>query len=159
MEMKQFDKTLKTIQATGAKMDTMLHECAMFALEQINKHGNNGPVNRLLGAINKSTRKEALYVWFNDFGKCKRNKDNTLDYKDKSLYLDGDKADIEAVMIAADETPFYSYTKEIAPASSYDVMKGIKTILKRAEKMKVDGKTIEHADLLETLKGLLPTEA
>lgn len=158
MEMKQFDKTLKTIQATGAKMDTMLHECAMFALEHINKHGNNGPVNRLLGAINKSTRKEALYVWFNDFGKCKRNKDNTLEYKDKSLYLEGEKVDVEEIMIAADETPFYSYTKEIAPASSYDVMQGIKSILKRAKKMETEGKTIEHKELLEQLKAFIPAE-
>src|SRR5512143_1599188 len=140
MEMKTFDKTLKTIQATGAKMDTMLHECAMFALEQINKHGNNGPVNRLLGAINKSTRKEALYVWFNDFGLTKRNKDNTIDYRaGKKIYNDGEIVTTDEALILADETPFYSYTKEIAPASSYDVMQGIKSILKRAKKMETEG--------------------
>lgn len=159
MEMKQFDKNLKTIQTTGAKMDELLHECAMFALDQINKHGNNGPVNRLLGAINKSTRKEALYVWFNDFGLCKRNKDNTLEYKgNKKIYSEGEVISMEDALILADETPFYSYTKEIAPASSYDVMKGIKSILKRAKKMETEGKTIEHKELLEQLKAFVPAE-
>ena len=157
MEMKQFDKTLKTIQATGAKMDDMLHECAMFALEQINKHGNNGPVNRLLGAINKSTRKEALYVWFNDFGLTKRNKDNTIEYRGtKKLYNDGEVITTDEALILADESPFYSYTKEIAPASSYDIMQGIKSILKRAKKMETEGKTIEHKELLEQLKAFIP---
>lgn len=159
MELKQFDKTLKTIQQMGGKMDDMLHECAMFALQQINQHGNNGPVNRLLGAINKSTRKEALYVWFNDFGLCKRNKDNTLDYRaGKKLYNEGDLITVDEALILADETPFYSYTKEIAPASSYDVMQGIKSILKRAKKMETEGKTIEHKELLDQLKAFIPAE-
>lgn len=159
MEMKQFDKTIKTINQMGLKMDDMLHECAMFALEQINKHGNNGPVNRLLGALNKSTRKEALYVWFNDFGLCKRNKDNTLEYKGtKKLYWEGEVISIDDALILADEKPFFNYTKEIPPASSYDVMKGIKSILKRADKMSKEGKTIEHKELLEQLKAFIPAE-
>lgn len=159
MEMKQFDKTIKTINQMGLKMDTMLHECAMFALEHINKHGNNGPVNRLLGAINKSTRKEALYVWFNDFGLCKRNKDNTLEYKgNKKIYSEGEVITIDDALVLADEKPFYEYTKEIAPASSYDVMKGIKAILKRAKKMETEGKTIEHKELLEQLRAFIPAE-
>jgi len=159
MEMKQFDKSLKTIKKSGKKLDAMLHECALFALEQINKHGNNGPVNRLLGAINKSTRKEALYVWFNDFGLTKRNKDNTMEYRGtKKLYNDGEVITTEQALILADESPFYSYTKEIAPASSYDVMQGIKSILKRAKKMETEGKTIEHKELLEQLKAFIPAE-
>lgn len=156
MEMKQFDKNVKTIKATGEKLDNLIHESALFALEQINKHGNNGAANRLLAVINKGTRKEALYVWFNDFGKCKRNKDNTLEYKDKAIYWEGEKIDVEQALVVADENPFFDYTKEITPASSYDVMKGIKTILKRAEKMKTDGKTIEHAELLAALKEMIP---
>lgn len=158
MEQKQFDKAIVQIKTNGAKLDAMLHECAMFALEQINAHGNNGPVNKLLGAINKSTRKEALYTWFNDFGLCKKNKDNTLSYsKDKKL-KDKEGVIITAndAMLLADETPFYNYTKEITPASSYDVDKAIASILKRAASFAKEGKVVQHQEKLDALKELLP---
>jgi len=160
MEMKQFDKNVKAIKTNGAKLDTLIHESAVFAVEQLNLHGNNGAANRLLSALNKSSRKEALYVWFNDFALCKRNhKDNTLEYaKNKKLFNDGVECTGEDAVLLADASPFYDYTKEIAPASSYDVMKGIKAILNRAKKMYADGKTVEHEEMLATLKALIPSE-
>ena len=160
MEMRQFDKNIKAIKSTGGKLDALIHESAVFAVEQLNLHGNNGAANRLMSALNKSSRKEALYVWFNDFALCKRNhKDNTLEYaKNKKLILDGQPIAAEDMILVADATPFYDYTKEIAPASSYDVMKGIKAILNRAKKMHADGKTVEHEEMLATLKTLIPAE-
>ena len=160
MEMKQFDKNIKAIKTTGGKLDTLIHESAVFAVEQLNLHGNNGAANRLLSALNKSSRKEALYVWFNDFAMCKRNhKDNTLDYsKNKKLENDGAPISGEDAVLLADASPFYDYTKEIAPASSYDVMKGVKAILNRVKKMQAEGKTVEHEEMLATLKTLIPAE-
>lgn len=156
MDMKQFDVKIKAIKTTGEKIDNMLHECAMFSLSQLNMHGNNGVANRLLGALNKSTRKEALFVWFNDFGKCTRDKTNTLNYQGKKvLAWEGEEQTQENMLVLADENPFYEYTREIKPASSYDVMKGIKSILARANKMQLNGLTIEHAELINNLKALV----
>lgn len=157
--MKQFDKNIKAIKATGAKMDELIHTCAVFAVEQLNLHGNNGAANRLLGALNKSSRKEALYTWFNDFSLSKRDKDQTLSYrKDKKLSMDGEDITPQQAIDFADATPFYDYTKEITPASSYDVVKGIKAILSRAKKMTKEGKTVEHAELLAKLEAFVPVE-
>ncbi len=156
MNQKEFDVAVALVKSTGEKMDGMLHECALYSLEQMNLHGNNGAANRLLGAVNKSVRKEALFVWFNDFGMCKRQKDNTLVYAGKKvLSWEGETIQGEEVIILADENPFYDYTKEIKPASSYDVMKGIKSILARASKMQQKGLTVEHAELVATLQALV----
>lgn len=156
MNQKEFDVAVALVKSTGEKMDGMLHECALYSLEQMNLHGNNGAANRLLGAFNKSSRKEALFVWFNDFGMCKRSKDNTLVYAGKKvLSWEGETIQGEEVIILADENPFYDYTKEIKPASSYDVMKGIKSILARAKKTAENGLTVEHDDLLATLRTLV----
>lgn len=156
MNQKEFDVAVALVKSTGEKMDGMLHECALYSLEQMNLHGNNGAANRLLGAFNKSSRKEALFVWFNDFGMCKRSKDNTLVYAGKKvLSWEGETIQGEEVIILADENPFYDYTKEIKPASSYDVMKGIKSILARASKMQQNGLTVEHAELVATLQALV----
>lgn len=159
MDMKQFDKAVRGIQKMGVKFDSILHEAACFALAQLNEHGNNGPVNKLLGAINKSSRKEALYTWFNDFGMSKRNKDGTLEFASKKK-LSYNDADISAVDILpiAESIPFYEYTKEIPPTSSYDVMKGVKSILARAKAMSAKGLTVEHAELLEKLAAFVPAE-
>lgn len=160
MEMKQFDKSIKAIKTNGAKLDATIHACAVFAVEQLNIHGNNGAANRLLGALNKSSRKEALFTWFNDFAMCKRNhKDNTLEYsKNKKLSHEGIDIEPAHAVDLADATPFYDYTKEITPASSYDVVKGIKAILSRAKKMSKEGKTVEHSELLAKLEAFVPAE-
>lgn len=156
MDQKQFDVAVALVKSTGEKMDGMLHECAMFSLEQLNLHGNNGAANRLLGAFNKSSRKEALFVWFNDFGMCKRAKDNTLVYAGKKkLFWEGQEITATDILVFADENPFFDYTKEIKPASSYDVMKGIKSILSRASKMQQNGLTVEHAELVASLQALV----
>jgi hypothetical protein len=147
MEQKQFDKNIKLIASSGAKLDTLLHECGVFALEQLNVHGNNGAANKLLGAFNRSGRKEAMLVWFNDFGMGRRQKDNTLNYsKDKKLEYDNQPITPEQAILIAESIPFYSYTKEIKPASSYDVFKALQHILLRAAKMKADGGEVEHGN-------------
>lgn len=159
MDMKQFDKTVASIKKAGAKMDEELHSAACFALEQINMHGNNGPVNKLLGAFNKSSRKEAMYTWFNDFGMGKREKDGTIVFaaKKKLSYEGVDTSAFDVLAIAA-SIPFYEYTKEIAPASSYDVMKGIRSILNKAKSAQGKGVAVEHAELLEKLAAFVPAE-
>lgn len=160
MDQKQFDVAVALVKSTGEKMDGMLHECAMFSLEQLNLHGNNGAANRLLAAVSKSMRKEAMFVWFNDFGMCKRAKDNTLVYAGKKkLSWEGEQVnDLPSFLEIADENPFYEYTKEIPPVSSYDVAKGIANILKRVETGKTKGWELKHTELLESLRALLPED-
>jgi len=160
MEIKQFQKNVKAIATMGKKADTLIHESAMFALEQVNVHGNSNFVNQLTSALSASMRKEALVVWFLDFGMVRRNtKDNTLEYAGKKeLKIDGEVISGTDILPYADDQPFYTYTKEIAPASVYDVQKAILSIMKRAAKFNKDGKPVEHSELLAKLSEMIPAK-
>lgn len=160
MDKKQFEKNVATIAEMGKAANDLIHNSAMFALEQVNTHGNSNFANQLVSALSASMRKEALFVWFNDFGMVKRTKENTFEYNGKKkLLLDGEEISAIDVLPFADEQPFYDYTKEIKPASVYDVQKAVASILKRASKFNKEGKQVEHAELLAKLSEILPVEA
>lgn len=160
MELKQFTKNIKVIANMGKKADTLIHDSAMFALEQVNVYSNSTPAKQLISALSASMRKEALFVWFLDFGMVRRNtKDNTLEFAGKKeLKIDGEVISGTDILPYADDQPFYLYTKEIAPASVYDVQKAILSIVKRASKFNKDGKTVEHAELLAKLSKMIPVK-
>lgn len=158
MNAAQFKKSLASIKKGQARF-TMIHEAACFALEQINSHGQTTPANQLISVMHKADRVEALKTWFKDFGKCKEKKDGSMDYSHKKeIFVEGESVSNEDALAAASETPYFELTKEIKPSSSYDVMKGIKTILSRAKAMQTKGMTVEHADLLEKLAEFVPAE-
>jgi len=163
MTIEQFNQRCDIVETQGKLEEVNLHELAMFALEQINtpNFNNTTPCNRLISSLSLTKRKEALIVWFLDFGKVKRNtKDHTLDYSDKKeLKIYGETIDSMAILDYADEKPFYVYSKEITPASVYDVQKAIASIIKRAASANKNGLTIEHGELVSKLNELLPIAA
>lgn len=159
MNAAQFKKSLASIKK-GQSRFTMIHEAACFALEQINQHGQTTPANQLLGVMHKADRVEALKTWFKDFGKCKENKDGSMEYSHKKdIFIEGEKVSNEDALAVATETPYFDLTKEIKPASSYDVMKGLQAVLKRAKSTSAKGLTVEHVELLDKIKALVPVEA
>lgn len=154
----QFKKSLANLKK-GQKRFADIHEAALFALFQINNHGQTTPANQLVAVLHKGDRVEALKTWFHDFGKCKELKDGTIEYVHKrEIFIDGEETTPEEAQAAAEAMPYYEYTKETKPASSYDVMKGIKSILSRAKAMQGKGLSVEHSELLETLASLVPAE-
>lgn len=156
MDTKQFNKALVTIKK-GASRFTLIHDAAMFAAEQINKHGQTTPANQLLSVMHKADRVEALRVWFNDFTKANNTKEGTLKYSDKKeLAWDGEPIGADAILDIADGLPYYEYSHEIKPASTYDIQKAVAQILKRAAKFKNDGKNVEHEELIEKLRSFVP---
>lgn len=158
MNAAQFKKSLASIKKGQARF-TMIHDAACFALEQINSHGQTTPANQLIGVMHKADRVEALKTWFKDFGKCKEIKDGSMVYvHKKELMWDGEKIENAEMLAIAEATPYFELTKEIKPASSYDVMKGIRSILARAKATRAKGLPVDHEDLLEKLKVFIPAE-
>jgi len=160
MDIKQFNSNVKGIKVASAKNDVLLHECAMFALEQINLHGNNGPMNQLKSALGKAHRGEALVVWFLDHGLCKRDtKNNILVHSSgKKIKIDGEEVSVEGALILADEKPFYTYTKETTPATVLDIEKAVQSLLARIANASKNGIKIEHAELKAQLETMVPAK-
>lgn len=158
MNAAQFKKSLANLKK-GQKRFTDIHEAALFALFQINTHGQTTPANQLVAVLHKGDRVDALKTWFHDFGKCKELKDGTIEYVHKrKIFIEGEEATPEEAQAAAESMPYFEYTKEIKPVSSYDVMKGVKSILSRAKAMQRKGLSVEHPELLKTLASLVPAE-
>jgi hypothetical protein len=70
-------KHIMSIAARGAKLDNDIHSGAMACLYHADKHGDITLMNRLLMAMPKSTRRNALAQWAVAFGKFKPNEDKS----------------------------------------------------------------------------------
>lgn len=147
----QAKRNILSIKASGARMDTMLHVTGLYCINQVNEHGNTTPMNKLIGAIGKNTRKEAFITWLRDHSKVVSLKTGVLEYrKDRKLYdANGIECNNEVALEKAESVPFWDYTKEVKPVSSYDVLTRLESLLKSAKGFVGD---VKHAELLATLQ-------
>jgi len=164
---KKFNKQLSIIKRIGKTGDELIHSAGLYAMEQVNLHGNKTPANQLLSVLGKNVRKEALITWFIDYGKVQRNNENnTLEYvKGKELKFSfetnrpsptGTIVTPEEALLFAEEMPFYDYTKEKKVSSIYDVNAAILQLFRNAKAAPLKGKRVEHGEKIEQLKTLFP---
>lgn len=102
---KDVDKMIVSIKGRGAKLDGDIHSTAMACLFHADTHGDITLMCRLLLAMPKSTRRNALAQWAVKFGKFTPNEDvNTM--KERPLDYDKTKkTDFEA----AQALPFWDF--------------------------------------------------
>ena len=165
MTIKQFNKGVENLAKDTKTIADKIHSFSMFALEQCNVHGNTDPMNKLIGALHHSQRKQALVAWFKDLSLAVMQEDKTFKYsKGKTIALitsEGDKVEYSPTdaIVYADDHPYYDYTVESKPPSSFDMLKAIEALIKRASKYTEEGKTVEHLELKAALEALVPAEA
>ena len=63
-----FDAALKSITNSGKRLDAAIHRAAVSAAVHVALHGNPGRVNKLIAAMPKGSRVNALREWFTCFG-------------------------------------------------------------------------------------------
>jgi len=167
LSIKQAVSKINTIKTAGAKLDSLIHEVACSAIYHVNVHGNTEVVNKLLGAMNKSSRKEALTLWLLDHAKLKRVPNSSgLEYSSKrTLWLSrGVEGTPEQIQEKAQATPFYDYTKEVAPTTPMfhfdtritSIIETLQDETKPVEiKKGVTATATERKELAEKLRGLI----
>lgn len=137
MELLDAKKTAALIVSIGkssARMNENIHVAACSALAHHAEHGDVTLLNKLVAAMPKAARRNALYAWALAFdGRLQMN-------------LGKDKADREAnplkhakgdgtVDIAgACEMPFWDYAPESQSYHQFDLDKALQALLKRAQK-------------------------
>ena len=160
----EFQKNVNTIKHSSENLANLIHESAMYALEQINLHGNTNPVNVLIPALHHSQRKQALVTWFEDHCLAVRQEDKTFKAsKQKKIIIldkDGNKVEYTAdeAIVHADENPYYDYTKETKPASSFDILKAVQSLLHKIETKTASGIQVDHYELKAKLAELVPQD-
>lgn len=102
---KDVDKMIVSIKGRGAKLDNDIHSTAMACMFHADTHGDVTLMCRLLLALPKSTRRNALAQWAVKFGKFTPNEDvNTM----KERPLDFDKS-AKTDFDGAQAMPFWDF--------------------------------------------------
>lgn len=158
----EFYKNVNTIRCSSVALAELIHSCAMFALEHCNVHGNTDPINQLIPALHHSQRKQSLVTWFEDHSMAVLQEDKTFKaskYKKIIvLHKDGTKEEFtpEEAIVSGDMNPYYDYTKESKPATSFDILKAVASLLHKIETKTAAGVAVEHYELKAKLEALLP---
>ena len=163
MNNAEFNKKVSTIKRHSEGLANDVHECAMFALEQANMYGNTDPANKLISALHHSQRKQALVAWFEDLSKAILQEDKTLKYskgKQIAILIAGNKTEFtpEEAIVYGDSNPYYDYTHEQKPPTSFDVLKSVEALIRKIERYTTEGKQVDHYELKEKLAALVPAE-
>lgn len=73
----QMEAAIKSITLRGAKLQADIHLCAVSALAHFAVHGDTTLLNRLVMALPKSSRTNALVAWALHFGQLALNTDKS----------------------------------------------------------------------------------
>jgi len=126
---------ITSITKRGKSMDKDIHTVAVSTLIHADKHGDITLANKLIAAMPKTARTNALKDWFITFGKF------TYDEKNKALAYNG-KATTQTVK--ATNTPFWEFKPE-AKYVPFDATTFLQQAIKRVEKAMNDGEKVPTA--------------
>lgn len=118
MSVADTNKSIDSIARIGAKLDTQIHHTAVSALAHHATHGDVTLINRLVNAMPKSARKNALMAWSLHFGGLMQNTDKSSREAAPLLH---DKGAAEFDQAAAYDMPFWMFkAKEGTPTWNFD---------------------------------------
>jgi len=134
------NKAITSIATRGKAIDRDIHTVAVSTLVHADKHGDITLANKLLAAMPKSTRTNALRDWFLAFGKF------DFDAKSKAMVFAREKT---SDITKATNTPFWLFKPEPVYVA-FDAATFLATAIKRVEKAMNDGENVPEA----LIKGL-----
>ena len=151
-DIKLLDKAIVSIATRGKKLDADIQLAGLSCLDMLDKHGNIGPLERLLFALPKGARKNAFIEWAVTFGKATINEGP--DKKDKPFLFNR-----EAVtdLVKADEKKWYAFQLEKPLDLNFSIKAMAAMLVKKAEQAAArEGAVLDddHADKLAALKTL-----
>lgn len=120
------DKAIKSIAQRGKIMDADIHAAACASLNHVGLHGDTTLLNRLVLAMPKSARRNALVVWCLKFGKVLQNTSKTKDHMPLVFDRDGVQ-DVDGAVAQ----PFYDLKNVKEGGKEWVYSDYIKTVTKR----------------------------
>lgn len=146
---KTFNQAIKTISAMGEKFAETIHEAGMFAIAQVNEHGNDGFGVRLIEAMGKKHDRQRVVNWLVHFGKF-GVKNGVLVYKQRR---DINPENYDAILEKANNTPYWELTPEKKLVERVDYLAMLKGIVNRHKTMQK--KASEGAKVEELNTGII----
>lgn len=125
MEEKGFKATCKRIAGVTEKLAEDIHSAGLFALHQVNVHGNTNFVTALIEAMGRKHRAEAVKTWLMHFGRVQFKKGEVKVRNRKDLTAENAEAWLEK----ANATPFWELTPEPVAKLHKDYLTAIKALI------------------------------
>lgn len=151
-DIKLLDKAIVSIANRGKKLDDDIQLAGLSCLDMLDKHGNIGPLERLLFALPKGSRKNAFMEWAVTFGKATLNEG--ADKKEKPFLFDRDAT---TDLVKADEKKWYEFQLEKPLDLNFSIAAMAAALVKKAEAAAArEGAVLDddHAVKLAALKTL-----
>lgn len=124
---KRFNKNLKAISTSAESLAKLIHESAMYALSQVNIHGNDGFAVRLVEAMGRKHDVERVEKWFCYYGKLGMKAGKLVFRKNKKIQPET----IDAIMAEAAATPYWELNPQRHNVQSIDYLSLLAGIIKR----------------------------
>lgn len=125
------DKLIKSIAVRGKKLDADIHQAALSSLAHHAEHGDTTLVNRLVLAMPKSGRRNALMAWCENYGAGLTPNTDKATAKDQPFaHVKGSKKSFDVK--AADAKPFWEFKPE-PEYVQFDLAAALAMLLRKAE--------------------------
>jgi hypothetical protein len=128
---KSYNQNLKVIEATGEKFAQAVHLAGLFALYQVNIHGNATFATRLMEKVGRKHDAKRIEKWLCHFGKLGM-KNGLLIYKARK---DINPENVDAILKEAQDIPFWDLTVQEHHKEVADIITLLQQIPKRIAKL------------------------
>ena len=127
---KQFNAALATIKKSAEVLAQSIHEAGMFAIAQVNEHGNWYFGNRLIEAMGRKHDAQRVVTWLTHFGKF-GVKGGKLCYRQrKDIKLEN----LDAWLEKAEARPYWELTAQKLLVQNVNYLSMLASIAKAYEK-------------------------
>jgi len=143
---KMFNSTIKAIKTLSENLADDIHDAGLFALTQVNEHGNDGFCVRLVEAMGKKHDAQRVVNWLVRFGKV-GVKDGHIIYKNRK---DITPETLPAWIEKAEATPYWELTPQKKLIERVDYLASLAAIIhkhKAMEKKAAEGAQVEELNV------------
>ena len=139
MNIKQTNAAIANIKITGKALDQCIQEVGLSVLHHVCENREASLAIKLMNAMPKGGRRNALIEWFIQFGMIAVNMDKAT-AKDRPLVFDRDRV---TNLDGAAAKPWYTCRPERPAAEVFDVEAQLRQLMKRLENARAKGMEVK----------------
>lgn len=154
LNVKQTTAAIATLKITGKALDQGIQEVGLSVLYHVGENREVSLAIKLLNAMPKGGRRNALVEWFILFGMIAVNTDKAT-AKERPLVFDRDRT---TNLEGAAAKPWYTCRPERPAAEVFDVEAKLRQLLKQLETAKAKGMTVKGEQYVSAMAKALTGE-
>lgn len=152
---KQVLSAIQNIAITGKGLDAAIQSVGLDVIQHVEQNGEVSLAIKLLRALPKGSRSNALADWFQKFSKVAVNTDKATAKQFPLVFNKAGKLDVEG----ATKLQWFQCKPEKAMVDEFDFNAKLLALLNQASKAEKDGITIKGADALKQARAMLKVAA